>query len=50
MMGYRSVVWQQHMEKDINIPYNNTYLYQNPIPVWDPDYTTIFTTIFRHIP
>ena len=45
-MGYPSVVWQQQMEKAIPITYNNTHLYQKPIPVWDPDYTTTFTTRF----
>ena len=32
------------------ITYNNTHLFQKPIPVWDPDYTTTFTTRFRPIP
>ena len=49
-MGYPSVVWQQQMEKAIVITYNNTHLFQKPIPVWDPDYTTTFTTRFRPIP
>ena len=49
-MGYPSVVWQQQMEKAIIITYNNTHLFQKPIPVWDPDYTTAFTTRFRPIP
>ena len=49
-MDYPSVVWQQQMEKAIIITYNNTHLFQKPIPVWDPDYTTAFTTRFRPIP
>ena len=49
-MGYPSVVWQQQMDKAITITYNNTNLFQKPIPVWDPDYTTTFTTRFRPIP
>ena len=49
-MGYPSVVWQQQMEKATIITYNNTHLFQKPIPVWDPDYTTTFTTRFRPIP
>ena len=49
-MGYPSVVWQQQMDKAIIITYNNTHLFQKPIPVWDPDYTTTFTTRFRPIP
>ena len=49
-MGYPSVVWQQQMEKAIIITYNNTHLFQKPMPVWDPDYTTTFTTRFRPIP
>ena len=49
-MGYSSVVWQQQMEKAIIITYNITHLFQKPIPVWDPDYTTTFTTRFRPIP
>ena len=49
-MGYPSVVWQQQMEKANVITYNNTHLFQKPIPVWDPDYTTTFTTRFRPIP
>ena len=49
-MGYPSVVWQQQMDKAIIITYNNTHLFQKPIPVWDPDYTTAFTTRFRPIP
>ena len=50
MMGYPSVVWQQQMEKAIIITYNITHLFQKPIPVWDLDYTTAFTTRFRPIP
>ena len=50
LMGYPSVVWQQQMEKATIITYNNTHLFQKPIPVWDPDYTTTFTTHFRPIP
>ena len=42
LMGFSSVVRQQQMEKAKLITYNNTYLYQNPIPVWDPDNTTNF--------
>ena len=38
------------MEKVIIITYNNTHLFQKPFPVWDPDYTTTFTTRFRPIP
>ena len=38
------------MEKATIITYNNTRLFQKPIPVWDPDYTTTFTTRFRPIP
>ena len=49
-MGYPSVVWQQQMEKATIITYNNTHLFQKPIPVWDPDYFTTFTTRFRPIP
>ena len=49
-MGYPSVVWQQQLDKAIIITYNNTHLFQKPIPVWDPDYTTTFTTRFRPIP
>ena len=49
-MGYPSVVWQQQIEKAIIITYNNTHLSQKSIPVWDPDYTTTFTTRFRPIP
>ena len=49
-MGYPSVVWQQQMEKVIITTYNNTHLFQKPIPVWDTDYTTTFTTRFRPIP
>ena len=37
------------MEKAIIITYNSTHLYQKPIAVWDPDYTTTFTTQFRPI-
>ena len=37
------------MEKVIIITYNNTHLFQKPIPVWDPDYTTTFTTRLRPI-
>ena len=48
-MGYTSVVWQQQMEKATITTHNNTQLYQKPILVWDPDYTT-FTTRFRPIP
>ena len=32
------------------ITYNNTHLFQKPIPVWDPDYTAAITTRFRPIP
>ena len=49
-MGYPSVVWQQQMEKAIIITYNNTYLFQKPTAVWDPDYTNTFPTWFRPIP
>ena len=49
-MGYPSVVWQQQMDKAIIITYNNTHLFQKPIPAWDPDYTTTFNTRFRPIP
>ena len=49
-MGYPSDVWQQQMEKANLITYNNTHLFQKPIPVLDPDYTTTFTTRFRPIP
>ena len=49
-MGYPSVVWQQQMEKATIISYNNTHLFQKPIPVWNPDYATTFTTRFRPIP
>ena len=38
------------MEKAIITTYNNTHLFQKPIPVWDPDYTTTFATRFRPIP
>ena len=48
-MGYPSVVWQQQIEKAIITTYNNTHLFRKPIPVWDPDYTTTFTTRFRPI-
>ena len=50
LMGYPSVVWQQQMEKATIITYNNTHLFQKPIPVWGPDVTTTFTTRFRPIP
>ena len=50
LMGYPSVVWQQQMEKATIITFNNTHLFQKPIPVWDSDYTTTFTTRFRPIP
>ena len=36
-MGYPSVVWQQQMEKAIIITYNNTHLFQKPIPIYEPD-------------
>ena len=49
-MGYPSVVWQQQMEKATIITYNNTHLFQKPIPVWDPDYTSAFNSRFRPIP
>ena len=49
-MGYLSVVWQQQMEKAIIITYNNTHLFQKPIPAWDPVYTTTFPIRFRPIP
>ena len=49
-MGYPSVVWQQQMDKAVTITYNNTHLFQKPISVWDPDYTTTFTTRLRPIP
>ena len=49
-MGYPSVVWQQQMEKAIIITYNIIHLFQKPIPVYNPDYTTTFTTRFRPIP
>ena len=49
-MGYPSFVWQQQMDKAIITTYNNTHLFQKPIPVWDPDHTTTFTTRFRPIP
>ena len=48
-MGYPSVVWQQQMEKAIITTYNNTHLFQKPIPFWDPDYTTTFTIRFGPI-
>ena len=50
MIGYPSNVWQQQMEKAVNITYNNTHWSQKPILVWDPDYKTTFTTRFRPIP
>ena len=50
LMGYPSIVWQQQMDKAIIITYNNTHLFQKPIPVWDSDYTSTFATRFRHIP
>ena len=50
MIGYPSVAWQQQIETAIIITNNNTHLYQKPIPAWDPDYTTTFTTRFRPIP
>ena len=49
-MGYPSVVWQQQMERAIIITYNNTHLFQKPIPICDLDCTTDFTTRFRPIP
>ena len=49
-MGYPSFVWQQQMEKASIITYNNTHLFQKPIPVLDSDYTDTFTTRFRPIP
>ena len=50
LMGYPSVVWQQQLAKATIITYNNTHLFQKPIPVWHPDYTDNFTTQFRPIP
>ena len=38
------------MEKATIITYNNTHLFQKPIPVWDPDYTSAFNSRFRPIP
>ena len=38
------------MDKAIIITYNNTHLFQKPIPPWDHDYTTTFNTRFRPIP
>ena len=38
------------MEKATIITYKNTHLFQKPIPVWNPDYTTTLTTRFRPIP
>ena len=49
-MCYPSVVRHQQMEQAIIIAYNNTHLFQKPIPVWVPDYTTTITTRFRPIP
>ena len=50
LMGYPSVVWREQMEKAIITTYNNTHWFQKQIHVWDPDYTTTFTTRFRPIP
>ena len=50
LMGCHSVVRQQQKEKAILITNNNTHCYQKLIPVWDPDYTTNFTSRFRPIP
>ena len=38
------------MEKATIITYNNTHLFQKPIPAWDPDYTSAFNSRFRPIP
>ena len=38
------------MEKACIITYNNTHLYQKPMPIWDTDYTTEYSTQFRPIP
>ena len=38
------------MEKAIIITHKNTHLFQKPFPVWDPDYTSTFTTRFSPIP
>ena len=38
------------MEKVTLITYNSIHLYQKPIPTYDPDYTTGFTTRFKPIP
>ena len=38
------------MDKAITITYTNTHVFQKPFPIWDPDYTTTFTTRFRPIP
>ena len=50
LICYPSVVWQQQMEKAIITTHNITHLFQKQIPVWDPDYTTTFTTRLRPIP
>ena len=50
LMGYPSVVLQQQMEKAIIITSKNTHLFQKPFPVWDPDFTSTFTTRFSPIP
>ena len=38
------------MEKAIIITYKITHLFQKPFPVWDPDFTSTFTTRFSPIP
>ena len=38
------------MEKATIVTYNNTHLYQKPIPDWDPYYTATFNTQFIPIP
>ena len=38
------------MDKALITTFNNTHLFQKPIPVWDPDYTATFTIQFRPNP
>ena len=44
--GHHSVVWQQQMEIASLITYSNTHLFQKPILILDPIYTTNFPISF----
>ena len=44
LLVYPSVAWQQQMGKATLFTYNNTHLYQKPIPTRDSDHTASFTT------